>query len=59
MSLTIRTLRHDTTESEESEDPEDEEDLEWWDREDTSAQWMTQATRLTPNTTLSLWQFTP
>ncbi|RSH90467.1 hypothetical protein EHS25_001072 [Saitozyma podzolica] len=31
----------------------------WWDEEDPSAPWMTQSTRLMPNTTISLWQFTP
>lgn len=31
----------------------------WWDAEDPSAQWMTQATRLMPNTMITLWQFTP
>jgi hypothetical protein len=32
---------------------------DWWDREDPAQQWMTQATRLLPNTTIVLWQFTP
>lgn len=32
---------------------------DWWDREDPSQQWLTQSTRLMPNTTISLWQFTP
>ncbi|WVF70953.1 hypothetical protein IAT40_005748 [Kwoniella sp. CBS 6097] len=31
----------------------------WWDEEDVDAPWMTQSTRLMPNTTLALWQFTP
>lgn len=31
----------------------------WWDEEDPDAPWMTQSTRLMPNTTISLWQFTP
>jgi Ras-related GTP-binding protein C/D len=31
----------------------------WWDDEDPDAPWMTQSTRLMPNTTIALWQFTP
>ncbi|WVQ97005.1 hypothetical protein IAU59_004115 [Kwoniella sp. CBS 9459] len=31
----------------------------WWDEEDPDAPWMTQSTRLLPNTTLAMWQFTP
>ncbi|KAK1927674.1 Gtr1/RagA G protein conserved region-domain-containing protein [Papiliotrema laurentii] len=43
--------------------PEEEWDEEgktgWWDEEDPDAPWMTQSTRLMPNTTIALWQFTP
>jgi len=31
----------------------------WWDEEDSDAPWMTQSTKLMPNTTVALWQFTP
>ena len=31
----------------------------WWDEEDSDAPWMTQSTKLVPNTTVALWQFTP
>lgn len=40
-------------------DDEEGEPEGWWDEEDPSAPWMTQSTRLMPNTTISLWQFTP
>ncbi|WWC88156.1 uncharacterized protein L201_003061 [Kwoniella dendrophila CBS 6074] len=47
----------------EGEDEDDEDDNDeprgWWDDEDPDEQWMTQSTRLMPNTTLALWQFTP
>ncbi|WRT65957.1 uncharacterized protein IL334_002908 [Kwoniella shivajii] len=43
---------------EESEEDNDEPGG-WWDDEDPDAPWMTQSTRLMPNTTLALWQFTP
>ncbi len=38
---------------------EEEEPGGWWDEEDPEAPWMTQSTRLMPNTTIALWQFTP
>ncbi|WVW80431.1 hypothetical protein I302_102413 [Kwoniella bestiolae CBS 10118] len=38
---------------------EDDEPTNWWDEEDPDEPWMTQSTRLMPNTTLALWQFTP
>ena len=31
----------------------------WWDDEDPDKPWMTQSTRLMPNTTIAMWQFTP
>lgn len=31
----------------------------WWGDEDIEAPWVTQSTRLMPNCTLALWQFTP
>lgn len=31
----------------------------WWDEEDPDAPWMTQSTKLMPNTTIAMWQFTP
>ncbi|WVR05600.1 hypothetical protein IAU60_002619 [Kwoniella sp. DSM 27419] len=40
-------------------DDEEEESRGWWDDEDPDAQWMTQSTRMMPNTTLAMWQFTP
>ncbi|OCF56691.1 hypothetical protein L486_05545 [Kwoniella mangroviensis CBS 10435] len=41
------------------EDEDGEEPRNWWDEEDPDEPWMTQSTRLMPNTTLALWQFTP
>nr|ODN93206.1 hypothetical protein L203_00475 [Cryptococcus depauperatus CBS 7841]ODO02636.1 hypothetical protein L204_01375 [Cryptococcus depauperatus CBS 7855] len=41
------------------EDEDDEGDRGWWDDEDPDAPWMTQSTRLLPNTTLAMWQFNP
>lgn len=50
----------DGAEAEEGEeDAEEGEPSGWWDEEDPSAQWMTQATRLMPNTMITMWQFTP
>lgn len=34
-------------------------DEPWWENEDAEAPWMTQTSRLLPNCTLALWQFTP
>ncbi|WOO85721.1 Ras-related GTP-binding protein C [Vanrija pseudolonga] len=42
-----------------SDGPDGAQPKAWWDDEDTEAPWMTQATRLLPNTTIALWQFTP
>jgi Ras-related GTP-binding protein C/D len=43
-----------------SKEPADEVAEEvWWGEEDIEAPWMTQNTRLMPNCTLALWQFTP
>ncbi len=47
------------TEYEEEEPSENEQPGGWWDSEDPEAPWMTQSTRLMPNTTIALWQFTP
>ncbi|WVQ85693.1 hypothetical protein IAT38_007859 [Cryptococcus sp. DSM 104549] len=41
------------------EDGEDDEPRGWWDEEDPEAPWMAQSTKLLPNTTLAMWQFTP
>ncbi|KAK4687307.1 Ras-related GTP-binding protein C/D, partial [Tremellales sp. Uapishka_1] len=41
------------------DDEEDEAQSGWWDEEDPEAEWMSQSTRLLPNTTIALWQFTP
>ncbi|ORY24694.1 Gtr1/RagA G protein conserved region-domain-containing protein [Naematelia encephala] len=49
----------DEEDKEEEEEEEEYEPEGWWDEEDPEIPWMTQATRLTPNTTLALWQFTP
>ncbi|WWC96678.1 hypothetical protein V866_003550 [Kwoniella sp. B9012] len=40
-------------------DDDEDEPKNWWDEEDPDEPWMTQSTRLMPNTTLALWQFTP
>jgi Ras-related GTP-binding protein C/D len=52
---------HETQEHDEEYDDEEEEEGKsgWWDEEDPNAPWMTQSTRLLPNTTIALWQFTP
>ncbi|ORX34143.1 Gtr1/RagA G protein conserved region-domain-containing protein [Kockovaella imperatae] len=41
------------------DDEEEDEPGSWWDQEDPDAPWMTQSTKLMPNTTIALWQFTP
>ncbi|WWD18186.1 hypothetical protein CI109_102635 [Kwoniella shandongensis] len=52
--------RQDTNGAEvDGEADEDDEPRGWWDEEDPEEPWMTQSTRLLPNTTLALWQFTP
>lgn len=38
---------------------ETEEAGEWWDEEDPEKPWMSQSTKLMPNTTIALWQITP
>ncbi|WWC68374.1 uncharacterized protein I206_102299 [Kwoniella pini CBS 10737] len=48
-----------TEDDEEDEEDEDDGPRGWWDDEDPDEPWMTQSTRLMPNTTLALWQFTP
>ncbi|WWC60579.1 uncharacterized protein I303_103153 [Kwoniella dejecticola CBS 10117] len=50
----------DADDKDEQEDEDDEDGPRgWWDDEDPDEPWMTQSTRLMPNTTLALWQFTP
>ncbi|KAK8865631.1 hypothetical protein IAR55_000776 [Kwoniella newhampshirensis] len=49
----------ETNAQEDGEGEEEDGPRGWWDEEDPDEPWMTQSTRLLPNTTLSLWQFTP
>lgn len=52
--------KQDDEEHTKLKEPEDEVSEDgWWGEEDTEAPWMTQNTRLQPNCTLALWQFTP